>query len=96
MHLEHLPLTVARRTLLQFVEGEGSPFPRASTTIKKNVYVDDLISGHNSIEEAIELREELDSFLQKGFPFPKVFFFFESKGEVPGSFRDVSESSRRI
>ncbi|XP_062699493.1 uncharacterized protein LOC134284534 [Aedes albopictus] len=57
---------LATRTLLQLVEDEGTPFPKASTAIKKNVYVDDLISGHNSIEEAIELREELDCLLQKG------------------------------
>ncbi|XP_062710194.1 uncharacterized protein LOC134288672 [Aedes albopictus] len=57
---------LATRTLLQLVEDEGTPFQKASTAIKKNDYVDDLISGHNSIEEAIELREELDCLLQKG------------------------------
>ncbi|XP_062538224.1 uncharacterized protein LOC134206512 [Armigeres subalbatus] len=35
---------LATRTLLQLVEDEGIPFPNASTAIKKNVYVDDLIA----------------------------------------------------
>ncbi|XP_062538947.1 uncharacterized protein LOC134207243 [Armigeres subalbatus] len=57
---------LATRTLLQLVEDEGIPFPNASTAIKKNVYVDDLIAGANSIEAAIQLRGELSNLLQKG------------------------------
>lgn len=57
---------LATRTLLQLVEDEGIPFPNASTAIKKNVYVDDLIAGANSIEAAIQLRGELSELLQKG------------------------------
>ncbi|XP_062703696.1 uncharacterized protein LOC134286141 [Aedes albopictus] len=63
---------LATRTLLQLVEDEGCPFPKASAAIKKNVYVDDLIGGADSTEEAIQLREELGDLLQKcGFRFRK-------------------------
>nr|XP_029713625.1 uncharacterized protein LOC115257811 [Aedes albopictus] len=48
------------------VEDEGCPFPKASAAIQKNVFVDDLIGGADSTEEAIQLREELGDLLQKG------------------------------
>ncbi|XP_055614826.1 uncharacterized protein LOC129761144 [Toxorhynchites rutilus septentrionalis] len=57
---------LATRTLLQLVGDEGTPFPKASTAVKKHIYVDDLISGDDSIEDAIQLRDELSELLQKG------------------------------
>lgn len=44
--------TVTRR-LLQHVEDEASPFPKASMAVKQNVYVDDLIERVDSTEKAI-------------------------------------------
>ncbi|XP_062711534.1 uncharacterized protein LOC134289564 [Aedes albopictus] len=57
---------LATRTLLQLVEDEGTPFPKASKAIRKNTYVDDFLGGADSIVDAIQLREELDELLQKG------------------------------
>ncbi|XP_065086837.1 uncharacterized protein LOC135708665 [Ochlerotatus camptorhynchus] len=65
---------LATRTLLKFVEDEGIPFPKASTAIKKNTYVDDILAGTDSIEEAILLREELIELLQKGGPIRFPFY----------------------
>ncbi|XP_041765140.1 uncharacterized protein LOC121589934 [Anopheles merus] len=57
---------LATRTLLQLAEDEGAPYPLATEAVKKNLYVDDLISGAESIEQAIQLRDELTSLMSKG------------------------------
>ncbi|XP_035917737.1 uncharacterized protein LOC118515143 [Anopheles stephensi] len=47
-------------------EDEGAPFPLASEAVKKNLYVDDLISGAENIEQVVQLREELTCLMEKG------------------------------
>lgn len=64
---------LATRTLQQLVDDEGNPSPTTHTTVKKNVYIYNPISADKSIEEAIQLHEELTSLLQQsGFWFPKL------------------------
>lgn len=57
---------LATRTLQQVVENEGHEFPEASRAVKKNVYVDDLISGESSVERAVHLQKDLMELLQRG------------------------------
>ncbi|XP_055633964.1 uncharacterized protein LOC129774271 [Toxorhynchites rutilus septentrionalis] len=57
---------LATRTLQQVVENEGSNFPEASRVVKKDVYVDDLISGENTVERTIQLQRDLMELLQRG------------------------------
>ncbi|XP_065075911.1 uncharacterized protein LOC135699568 [Ochlerotatus camptorhynchus] len=57
---------LATRTLLQLAEDHGSEYPKASKALRKNVYVDDFITGDNTIDGAIQLRTELMQLLQKG------------------------------
>ncbi|XP_055622725.1 uncharacterized protein LOC129766235 [Toxorhynchites rutilus septentrionalis] len=57
---------LATRTLLQLAEDNGNDYPRAGNALKKNVYVDDFISGDDTIEGAILLHTELTEILQKG------------------------------
>ncbi|XP_065092101.1 uncharacterized protein LOC135712930 [Ochlerotatus camptorhynchus] len=57
---------LATRTLLQLAEDHRSEYPKASKALRKNVYVDDFITGDNTIDGAIQLRTELMQLLQKG------------------------------
>ncbi|XP_065081370.1 uncharacterized protein LOC135703943 [Ochlerotatus camptorhynchus] len=57
---------LATRTLLQLAEDHGSEYPKESKALRKNVYVDDFITGDNTIDGAIQLRTELMQLLQKG------------------------------
>lgn len=55
---------VAIRCLLQLADDEGYEFPRAARLIRQNSYVDDLNGGADTLEEAIEIRNELITMLQ--------------------------------
>ncbi|XP_053682608.1 uncharacterized protein LOC128733054 [Sabethes cyaneus] len=57
---------LATRTLHQLVNDEGNLFPKAGPSVKKCMYVDDFIGGEHSVEQAIQLRNELNELLQKG------------------------------
>ncbi|XP_054272529.1 uncharacterized protein LOC128992813 [Macrosteles quadrilineatus] len=57
---------LALRTLHQLITDEGANFPLAAEALKKQVYVDDLILGANSIEQALVLRNEVEQLLLKG------------------------------
>ncbi|XP_026471910.1 uncharacterized protein LOC113376214 [Ctenocephalides felis] len=54
---------LAIRCLNQLVLDEGESFPLASRAVQHDCYVDDIISGANSLEEAIKLKEELIQLL---------------------------------
>ncbi|XP_055633446.1 uncharacterized protein LOC129773819 [Toxorhynchites rutilus septentrionalis] len=77
---------LATRTLQQVVEDEGSNFPEASRVVKKDVYVDDLISGENTVERTIQLQRDLMELLQRGgFRLRKwVSNFLEVLSAIPG------------
>ncbi|XP_055632604.1 uncharacterized protein LOC129773080 [Toxorhynchites rutilus septentrionalis] len=57
---------LATRTLIQLADDEGANYPLADKAIRKGFYVDDFIGGAQSIEEATQLRSELDELLAKG------------------------------
>ncbi|XP_065086354.1 uncharacterized protein LOC135708281 [Ochlerotatus camptorhynchus] len=63
---------LATRTLVQLANDEGENFPMAKKAVLEVFYVDDLISGAETPEEAIELRRQLSEMLSSaGFPLRK-------------------------
>ena len=62
----------AIRTLHQIADDNHKEFPLAASVIKSDFYVDDLISGANSVEEALNLQQQLITILARGgFPLRK-------------------------
>ncbi|XP_031781616.1 uncharacterized protein LOC116416652 [Nasonia vitripennis] len=62
----------AIRTLLQLAIDEGAKFSRAAAILQKHIYVDDILAGANTLEEALELKSELVDLLKAGgFPLSK-------------------------
>ena len=57
---------LAIRTLHQLARDEGKDFPRASKILLWDFYVDDLISGTNSIKEILSILDEMIEFLGRG------------------------------
>lgn len=63
---------IAIRTLHQIAIEHQETFPDAAAIIKRDFYVDDLISGCDSLEEAITSRRQLTEMLAEGgFPLRK-------------------------
>ena len=54
------------RTLQQTAADHGAEHPIASTHIYKSFYVDDLLAGANTVEEAVELFHSLRAVLKQG------------------------------
>ncbi|XP_062557636.1 uncharacterized protein LOC134222504 [Armigeres subalbatus] len=57
---------LATRTLHQLVADEGQRFPFAAKAILEDTYMDDVITGADTIEEATDLRTQLVEMLQRG------------------------------
>ncbi|XP_076384105.1 uncharacterized protein LOC143261872 [Megalopta genalis] len=57
---------LAIRSIHQLADDEQADFPRAATTINRDLYVDDLLIGANTYEEAKNLRDEIMELLQRG------------------------------
>lgn len=57
---------LAIKTLRQLAKDEGSRFPRAAEILKHHSYVDDLIAGAPTEEEAVELQKQLIDLLRLG------------------------------
>ncbi|XP_017795696.1 PREDICTED: uncharacterized protein LOC108577106 [Habropoda laboriosa] len=57
---------LAIRCVLQFADDEKDQFPDVSTTVKRDLYVDDLLTGANTIKEARKLRIEILSLFERG------------------------------
>ncbi|XP_049300301.1 uncharacterized protein LOC125773310 [Anopheles funestus] len=63
---------LATRCLLQLSYDEAMRFPRAAKIIREDCYVDDILSGANSVSEALECQSELLGILNSaGFPVHK-------------------------
>ena len=63
---------LAIRALHQLADDEGDQHPLAALVLKRDFYVDDLLTGANTIQEAAFLRDELIALLRKGgFPLRK-------------------------
>ncbi|XP_059221362.1 uncharacterized protein LOC131995991 [Stomoxys calcitrans] len=64
---------LAIRTLLQLASDSESEFPDVAETLRKETYVDDILSGGFSIEDTIRAQENLSSVLKHaGFPLVKM------------------------
>ncbi|CAK9822943.1 hypothetical protein ANTRET_LOCUS1374 [Anthophora retusa] len=57
---------LASRTLHQLAHDEGNEFPLAASSLKNDFYVDDLLSGAKTIQEASELKQQLIQLLKLG------------------------------
>lgn len=57
---------LAFRCLHQLAEDESLNFPDAAKIIKRDLYVDDLLTGTDSFEKALKLRNEISALLTRG------------------------------
>jgi len=57
---------LAIRTLHKLADDERHAFPKAAEILKTHLYVDNLLSGANSINEARSIRNELTALLERG------------------------------
>lgn len=57
---------LAIRTLQKLADDEGADYPIAKKVLKRDVYVDDLITGADTLEEIIEIRDESIDLLKRG------------------------------
>ncbi|XP_058817233.1 uncharacterized protein LOC131680534 [Topomyia yanbarensis] len=57
---------LATRSLLQLANDEEREYPSASVELKKSFYIDDVLSGANTLVEAKKLRDDLVKLLAKG------------------------------
>lgn len=57
---------LAIRSLQQLGHDSADQYPRTSSIIMNDFYVDDLLTGANSVEEAISIREEITKILEWG------------------------------
>ncbi|XP_046145860.1 uncharacterized protein LOC123989203 [Osmia bicornis bicornis] len=57
---------LAIRTVSQLTHDESARFPRASQILKRDLYVDNLLTGVNSLEEILIIRDEIIELLKQG------------------------------
>ncbi|XP_054003289.1 uncharacterized protein LOC128889589 [Hylaeus anthracinus] len=57
---------LAIRTISQLTDDESTKFPCASQILKRNLYVDNLLMGANSLEEILQIRNEVIELLRSG------------------------------
>ena len=57
---------LATQVIRHFADEYGSLHPAAANEIKQSFYVDDVLTGAQSVEQAIQLRKELNLLLSKG------------------------------
>lgn len=57
---------LALRTIAQLAEDEKFHFPLVTQVVKNDIYVDDVVSGADTVEEAVKLRDQLIKFFQAG------------------------------
>lgn len=63
---------LAIRTMRQLALDEEETFPIGSRIVQRDFYVDDLISGGDSIEEVVEIKRQVKGLLSRGqFPIRK-------------------------
>lgn len=76
---------LATRVLQQLASDENENFPEAAEVLINDFYVDDLFSGARTVQEAIQLRTQLDALLRKG-----GFELRKWASNVPAVLEDVS------
>ncbi|XP_046424700.1 uncharacterized protein LOC124181972 [Neodiprion fabricii] len=57
---------LAIRTIQQLADDEGAAFPLAQKVLKRDFYVDDFLTGGNSIEEVLQVRDQVIELLKRG------------------------------
>ncbi|CAK1597552.1 unnamed protein product [Parnassius mnemosyne] len=57
---------LAVRTLHQIADDEGKNHPKAAQIIKEDFYMDDLMGGADTVEEAVTEAKEVDEIVKKG------------------------------
>uniref|UniRef100_A0ABD2W4M7 Peptidase aspartic putative domain-containing protein n=1 Tax=Trichogramma kaykai TaxID=54128 RepID=A0ABD2W4M7_9HYME len=57
---------LAIRTVQQLTDDEGMDFPKAAYILKNDSYVDDLLTGADSLSEVINIRDEVIALLRRG------------------------------
>jgi hypothetical protein len=57
---------LAIRTLHQLAEDEGQDYPEAAAVLKAQTYVDDVITGSDTVTGALKLKEQLIQLLRRG------------------------------
>ncbi|XP_057337711.1 uncharacterized protein LOC130675843 [Microplitis mediator] len=57
---------LATRTVNQLADDEVHNFPTASKILKRDLYVDNLLTGTNSLAEILQLRDEIIQLVRKG------------------------------
>ncbi|XP_046404684.1 uncharacterized protein LOC124170045 [Ischnura elegans] len=63
---------LALRVLRQLAQDEQATFPIGAKVIENHMYIDDILSGANTLEEALEVREQLVDILKSaGFHLSK-------------------------
>ncbi|XP_036140869.1 uncharacterized protein LOC118644969 [Monomorium pharaonis] len=63
---------LAMRTLHQLADDERERYPRGAAVLERDVYMDDVLTGAATLEEALELRRQLtDLCTAGGFPLRK-------------------------
>jgi len=56
----------------QLADDEAARFPEGSATLRRDIYMDDILTGASSIEEARDLRQQLTALCSAGgFPLRK-------------------------
>lgn len=57
---------LAIRTIHKLTEDEGDAYPAAARILRTHLYVDDLLTGVNTIDEARALRDDIIALLAQG------------------------------
>ena len=57
---------LAVRTMIQLARDEGHHFPLANQVLLRDFYMDDLLSGDDTIEKAVLIQSQITALLQKG------------------------------
>lgn len=92
---------LAIRTLLQLAEDLKDSYPLASKIIRENLYVDDVLAGGHTIQEAVRSRDELiEAMDSAGFKLmkwssnePQIIQDLPQEKLLPVKWLDISEDS---
>ncbi|XP_062538652.1 uncharacterized protein LOC134206926 [Armigeres subalbatus] len=57
---------LATRVLKQLSDDEEGRFPLAAKTVREDTYMDDVITGTNEVDEAVDLRKQLQDLMEAG------------------------------
>lgn len=57
---------IANRVIQQLIEDEGHNHPCAAAALRDGIYVDDILVGSDSIDDALRLQEDITNLMSKG------------------------------